>query len=164
MIKYFSSILLFWVALASAWPVALVASEIFHWVDADGVNHYSQSPPPTSDAVQTLQIDGSQPASYDPNEDRYNVAAQAESTQAVYDKMAENRKNKQQAKQNTAANTVIYYPDPDNNNQVLYPPGGWYNRPNRPDNRPIPPNRPVQPLLPDFLPEVPARPIRPWRP
>jgi hypothetical protein len=164
MINHSTTRLLLLSCLASSWSLMLAASEIYHWVDADGVSHYSQSPPTdTANTAETLQVDGSQPSSYDPEEDRYNVKAQAESTQAVYDKLAENRKNKQ-AQQNSVENTVIYYPQNEDYDNILYPPSYWNNLPNRPGNGPRPPNRPVQPLPPDFLPSVPARPIRPGRP
>ncbi|HKX56057.1 MAG TPA: DUF4124 domain-containing protein [Xanthomonadales bacterium] len=123
----------------------LHAAEIYHWVDADGISHYSQSPPPSdSGEVETLEVDGSQPASYDPNEDRYNVAAQEAAMQEMRDKMAENRKNKEKQASSTQ-NTVIYYPQEESYGQILYPPGYWNDRPIRPGNRPRPP-KPVQPL------------------
>ncbi len=153
---------LLWAALASAWPVAPAASEIFHWVDADGTHHYSQSPPPdTPDSAETLHVDGSQPASYNPDEDIYDVAAQAEATQAVWDKMAESRKNRQ-TQPSAAENTIIDYPhDGDRYDTIVYP--NYGSRPgHHPGYRPRPPDNPVKP--PDFLPEVPARPIRPGRP
>ncbi len=148
--------------LAASGPLA--ANEIYHWIDADGVNHYSQSPPPpASGEVRTLEVDGAQPASYDPNEDRYNVAAQAEATQAFRDKLAENRKNREKEPVNTAENTVIYYPEPDSGNAFLYPP----------DYRPQPPNRPPRPRpgrpdgdpdQPEPEPEVTPPASKPFRP
>jgi len=149
--------------VAMSWPLGLAAGEIYHWVDAEGVSHYSQSPPPDeSGEVRTLDVDGSQPKSYDPTEDRYNIAAQQEAMQAKRDEMAENRKNRQPA-QPAGENTVIYYPEEENYDEVLYPPGYWGNRPDWPGNRPRPPHRPVQPL-PDPVPPSNSKPFRPARP
>lgn len=168
MIKYTCPKLLILFCLAGAWPLAATAEQIYHWVDADGVNHYSQSPPPaaSSEEVRIMDVDGSRPASYDPTEDRYNIAAQNEATQAVYDKLAESRKNKQQATQNTAENTVIYYPEPDANNHYLYPPV-YRPRPPHPEPRPPQPRPPNESLLPDLpavAPAVPSTQFRPGQP
>jgi hypothetical protein len=148
------------IGTALAGPVAM-AEQIYHWVDEQGVNHYSQSPPPVvASPVETLEVDGSQPASYDPNEDRYNVAAQAEAMQALRDEMAESRKNRQQVKPSSGGNTVIYYPEPENHTEILYPPGY---RPRPPRPRP-PGNRPDRPPRPD-TPPVDAPPAsKPFRP
>ena len=151
--------ILLWAALASTWSISAAAQQIYHWVDADGVSHYSQSPPPTeSDSVETMQVDGSQPPSYDPNEDRYDVAGQQAAMQAMRDEMAENRKSKQK-QPSSPENTVIYYPREEDNNQVLYPPGYWDDRPDRPGNRPRPP-RPEPPIA---KPNPPAT-LRPTKP
>jgi len=150
----------------------LFATEIFHWVDANGVNHFSESPPPTdtnisNSQVRTLEIDGSQPASYDPNEDRYNVAAQAEAMQAIRDKLAEDRKNRQPEPPSPAENTIEFYPEQYGGNGILYPPGYRPMPPNWGQNRPPgrPPNRPGgKPDRPTPLPEeIPPR-SRPFRP
>lgn len=149
---------LLWVSVATCWPVISAAEEIYHWVDDQGVNHFSQSPPPAAEnPVRTLEVDGSQPASYNPEEDIYNVAATQEAMQAIRDEMAENRKNQQKPSSNTE--TVIYYPQEESNDQTLYPPGYWGNRPHRPGNRPKPP-KPVQPL-PKPNPPATLRPNRP---
>ncbi|MDZ4729574.1 MAG: DUF4124 domain-containing protein, partial [Xanthomonadales bacterium] len=111
--------LLLLVALAGAWSIAVQAEEIYHWVDADGVYHYSQSPPPAANSeVRTLDVDGSQPASYDPEADLYNIAAQKAATQAVWDKLAEDKKASQNTPDRTK-NTVIYYPEPDSGNNIF---------------------------------------------
>jgi hypothetical protein len=160
-----SLLILCWLALN--WPLSLVASEIFHWVDEQGVNHFSQSPPPdhvVDVEVRTLEIDGSQPASYDPKEDRYNVAAQAEAMQALRDELEQVRQEKRAAQQNAASNTVVFYPEQNAGSQILYPPGFW----NRPGNRPPfprPPRPPgSKPDRPGTLPEDVRPPSQPFRP
>jgi hypothetical protein len=157
MLRHLTRFFILLALLASAGPA--VAGEIFHWVDEQGVKHYSQSPPETAtEEVSTLEVDGSQPASYDPNEDRYNVAAQEAAMQEMRDKMAESRKNKQKPPSDPQ-NTVIYYPQEEQYDQLLYPPGFWNDRPHRPGDRPRPP-KPVQPL-PQPNPPVTLRPNRP---
>ncbi len=156
----YSRVCLVFIGTALAGP-AVMADQIYHWVDEQGINHYSQSPPPeAASPVETLEVDGSQPDSYDPNEDRYNVAAQAEAMQALRDEMAESRKNRRQVQPAAAQNTVIYYPEPENYNEILYPPGY---RPRPP--RPHPPgNRPGRPPKPSNPPaEVPPA-TKPFRP
>jgi hypothetical protein len=143
--------------LASAGPA--FASEIYHWVDEQGVNHYSQSPPETQNNVETLEVDGSQPASYDPNEDRYNIAAQEAAMQEMRDKMAESRKNRQQAQPASSDTTVIYYPETEGYSQLLYPPGYG---PRPPHVRPLPPDE--RPGRPGNLPAVTPPASRPFRP
>lgn len=157
-------------AFVLAWPLLVQAEEIFHWVDANGVHHYSQSPPPEkADGVKTLQVDGSQPASYDPTEDRYNVAAQEIAMQERRDKLEESRKSQQQAQQTSTSNTVVYYPQPDAGNAILYPPGyrpiapGWPNRPRPPHHPDRPGGKPDKPgTLPEETPpnSLPFRPLR----
>ena len=157
MSRHLTRVFLLLALLASACPA--FASEIYHWVDAQGVNHYSQSPPDVQNEVETLDVDGSQPASYDPTEDRYNVAAQEAAMQEMRDRMAENRKNRQQAQPASSDTTVIYYPETEGYNQFLYPTYG----PRPPHVRPLPPdeNRPGRPgNLPVVTPPI-SRPFRP---
>ena len=160
------------VTLALAWPLAAQAEEIFHWVDANGVHHFSQSPPPDgSGEVRTMEVNGSQPASYDPEEDRYNIAAQEAAMQERRQKLEESRKNQQQDQQPSTSNTVVYYPEPATGNQILYPPGYRPGFPNWP-NRPKPPHHPDRPdgwpdrpvTLPEEEPPPASFPFRPLRP
>lgn len=75
------------------WAGLLHASEIYHWVDENGVAHYSQEAPPgnVSD-VERMLLPDSTPPDYDPDEDIYDVAGQAARMQAKRDDMAEKRK------------------------------------------------------------------------
>lgn len=157
MIRHLTLKFLTAVVMFVAWPA--MASEIYHWVDADGVSHYSQSPPDTQSEVKTLDVDGSQPASYDPNEDRYNVAGQEAAMQEMRDKMAENRKNRQQELPAGSDTTVIYYPETEGYSQLLYPPGYG---PRPPHVRPLPPDE--RPVRPGNLPAVRPPASRPFRP
>jgi len=161
----------FGLVLALAWPMLAQAEAIFHWVDANGVHHFSQSPPPDgSGEVRTMEVNGSQPASYDPEEDRYNLAAQEATMQARRDKLEESRKNQQQDQQPSTSSTIVYYPEPATGNQILYPPGYRPGFPHWP-NRPKPPHHPDRPdgwpekpgTLPEEEPPPASFPFRPLR-
>jgi len=54
------------------------AGEIFKWVDAEGVVHYSDTRPHSVESVETLRLEKTNPANYDPATDHYSVLAQAE--------------------------------------------------------------------------------------
>lgn len=131
--------------LSLGWPALVNAEEIYYWVDANGVHHFSESPPPKASAeVRTLQVNGSQPASYDPTEDRYNIAAQEVAMQELRDKLEESRKNQPQDQAPSSASTVVYYPQPDVGNAILYPPG-YHARPPHWSPWPKPPHHPSPP-------------------
>ena len=67
------SIILFLLAFTASMPVA--ATEVFHWVDENGVQNFSQQAPGSSTSgVSQLTLDGMAPPGYDPEEDRYGVA------------------------------------------------------------------------------------------
>ena len=56
-----------------------IAGEIFHWVDADGVSHFSDwAPADNSVEVSKLIVSNSNPPGYDPNEDQNSILGQAE--------------------------------------------------------------------------------------
>ena len=50
------------------------ADPIYRWTDADGVVHFSQTPPPADRPVETVEIEDSRPSDYDPEADIYGVA------------------------------------------------------------------------------------------
>lgn len=114
------------------------AEEVYRWVDADGVVHFSDKPPASAQAgVTTMAVDSQPPASYDPDEDRYNVEATAARTQALRDEQAQAREARRQ--QNATAPSVVQYPQ----SQAYAVDYGYlppYNRPGfRPPLRPRPP-------------------------
>ncbi len=69
------------------------AAEIYHWVDEDGVAHFSQLPPPAtvSADVESREIPVSTPADYDPHEDEYSVLNQAERIHAEWSALEQER-------------------------------------------------------------------------
>ena len=153
MIKLKQTILTLFFGLVAGQPSALWAQEIYSWVDENGVQHFSEvAPGDANKEVRKLEIDGSQPADYDPAEDRYNVAAQQAEMQELRDSLAESRKEKKEQRERElerqAANQVIYYPEPDYRygSNIYYPP-----------YRPLPPHG-KPPFRPPFKPEHPVEP------
>ena len=68
------------------------AEEVYRWTDKDGTVHFSDRPPTTEQkSLTTMTVNGQAPASYDPDEDRYNVEATAARTQAMRDQQAQSR-------------------------------------------------------------------------
>lgn len=59
------------------------ATDVYRWVDDEGVTHYSQwRPDNAATTVDTLEIERSTPAGYDPAADPYSVSAQRARTHA----------------------------------------------------------------------------------
>ena len=68
-----------------SWLISLIignpafGGEIFHWVDEDGVRHFSEWAPENSSAeVSKLVVKDFNPPGYDPNEDQNSTLVQAE--------------------------------------------------------------------------------------
>lgn len=127
--------------LLAASPLA--ATEVFRWVDENGVIHFSQNPPPGNDErVEVLMLDDSPPPDYDPEEDLYGVEAMAEEMSQLREEMAKKRDLARERQQNNSQQTAVQYQQPV---QYGYP---YLGRPlfpgARPPNRPRPP-RPERP-------------------
>ena len=131
-------------ALAAA---PLGATEVYRWVDADGVVHFSDKAPPSGvDDYSRQDVIVEPPAGYDPEQDVYGVAAQQERMRALREDMERRREAR---RENEAAaprppvaaqSPAVSYP--------LYPYPGWRPRPPRPP-RPEPPiEPPVEPRPP----------------
>lgn len=119
------------------------AYEVYHWVDENGVAHYSQDKPADSvQGVTKLQLEDSSPADFDPTEDRYGVEQQAERMAELRDSMDERRDAARERRQSTPPAPVVIYQDP-------YP--YYSNRLWLPPLYPSPPVRPEPPI------EVPYR-------
>ena len=128
--------------LAAAQPSAVVAQEIYRWVDEQGVVHFSDTAPAgASGEVGTLTLDDSAPTHYDPEQDIYNIEATEQRMQALRDEMAAQRDAR---RERAAAQppVVVQYPEQTHfgyANDYLYgyprPPGG---HPGKPPNRPRP--------------------------
>lgn len=64
-------------ALAVTWATAANASEIYKWVDEDGVVHYSDTRPENDAPVTTMQLRELNPEDYDTAKDPYSILNQA---------------------------------------------------------------------------------------
>ena len=95
-------------ALGTAAPAG--ATEVFHWVDENGVHHFSQTEPVADTAgVATVEVEDAPPSGYDPEEDIYGVAAQADRMQALRDEMAEKREDRLERERNAARQQPVQY-------------------------------------------------------
>jgi hypothetical protein len=119
------------------------AQEVYRWVDENGVVNFSDKAPVVATGnsdVNTLTLQDAAPTDYDPEEDIYNVAAQAERMQALRDEMAKDREARREQQ-----NKALQQP------AVPYERGASYGYPysfpayGRPPYRPPakPPSRPV---------------------
>ena len=76
-------------ALAAA---PLDATEVYRWVDADGVVHFSDRAPPSGVGDFSRQdVAVKPPAGYDPEQDLYGVAEQQERMRALREDMERRR-------------------------------------------------------------------------
>jgi len=114
------------------------AYEVYHWVDENGVAHYSQDKPADSvQGVRVLQLDDTTPAGFDPDEDRYGVEQQAERMAELRANMDERREDARERQQSAPPAPVVIYQD-------LYP--YYSNRLWLPPAYPWPPARPEPPI------------------
>ena len=112
------------------------ASEIYHWVDENGVHHYSQNAPANASApVNTMTVEDTRPSGYDPEEDIYDVAGQAERMAAMRQEMAD-RREKERERQQRLAELQARQPIIVNQNRTPLP---WWG------GRPVYPIQPIEP-------------------
>ena len=68
------------------------AQEIFHWIDADGVQNFSQEQPAGEvPGLGKLYLEDTTPVDFDPEEDRFGIEEQAERMQALRAEMDQRR-------------------------------------------------------------------------
>jgi hypothetical protein len=142
----------FLLAASLAAPVA--ATEVYKWVDENGVTHFSQMPPDLSvTGVSQPILRDTRPSDYDPEQDFYGVEAQAERMQQLRDERNEKRLARLEREREAQKRQAVQYRDREYYGYPIYRPG-WVNP--RPPLLPNPPVvRPPGALLP--LPPV-ARP------
>jgi hypothetical protein len=120
------------------------ATEVYHWVDENGVANFSQAAPPAGTAgVSRLAVEDRAPPGYDPDEDIYHVQAQAERMQALRDDLAARREDRLERERQATLRQSAAQPRP-----VVYErPPWWY-----------PPYRPRPPIEPPIEPPPVAEP------
>jgi hypothetical protein len=136
--------------LAASFP--LCATEVYRWVDDDGVIHFSQNAPHGDvGEVEQMTLDDSAPSGYDPEEDIYGVEAMAAEMALLREQMEERRELAQERQQSNVQQTVVQYQPAV---QYGYPYLGTPLYPGyRPPLRPMPP-----PPRPDPYPSLPFSP------
>jgi hypothetical protein len=124
----------------------LVAAEIFHWVDENGVAHYSQNPPAgDTQNVSTQKIESPEPSGNGEVEDVYNVKEHEEKMIAWREERDKERKEARDRKNQTVSQRPIEYRQQENAYPwpYIYPPN------HRPPIRPPiePPYNPDRPIF-----------------
>jgi hypothetical protein len=99
--------------LACGFSASVLATEVYHWVDENGVSHFTQSAPTAEvSGVRKMIVEDTTPPDYDPEEDRYGVAQQQERMAALREDMKERRDAEQKRRRDTAARQpVVQYVD-----------------------------------------------------
>jgi hypothetical protein len=91
-------------ALVCAYGSAVAGTEVYHWVDENGVSHFTQSAPPGEvSGVRKMTVEDTPPPGYDPEEDRYGVVQQQERMAALREEMKEKREAEQKRRRDAAA-------------------------------------------------------------
>jgi len=129
-------ITLFAVLAGSGGPVSASSFEVYHWVDENGVEHYSQDPPPEDvRGVRLMQLEDTTPTGFDPEEDIYGVDQQAERIAALREEMQQRREAAIERQRLAPRPPVVIYQEPYASWPWLTPVYPW--RPTRPEPPPI---------------------------
>ncbi|MEE4217107.1 MAG: DUF4124 domain-containing protein [Xanthomonadales bacterium] len=114
------------------------AGEVYRWVDENGVVNFSQTAPTKPEAdIERFALEDTRPSDYDPDQDFYGVAEQAERMKALREDMETKRQERLKRQRETANQTVIQYRQPERYGFPVF----WNHRP-----MPEPPPRPVPPI------------------
>ena len=84
------------VLLLSVWTTTATASEIYQWMDEDGVVHFSDTRPADGAVVTTLRVQATNPPDYDPVDDPYSIRNQAERTNSTWTELEKAREERQE--------------------------------------------------------------------
>jgi len=127
--------------IATAFIASASASDIYRWVDEDGVVHFSDTAPADTDDVERLRVDVTNPPGYDPAEDPYSIRNQAARMGETWSRLEERRedrreKRREEAEWQPAAVFQSYHPYP------YFRPGFFV--PGRPGHRPVRPGPAVR--------------------
>jgi hypothetical protein len=130
----------------------LAASDIYHWVDENGVQHFSQYRPAGNiPDVSELQLEDSVVPANDQVEDVYNIEAHEKHMAEWREEREQKREDARERNRQVAQQPIKYtQPERDYSRSYWFPP--IYNRPpHRPPHRP-----PVKPEPPVVLPSPPS--------
>ena len=104
------------------------ASEIYQWVDEDGVTHFSDTPPADGAAARALHVSATNPPDYDPTTDPYSIANQAKRMNEKWSELAEEKERRRE--ESARRPQPYYYPRQHDGWRYSYWPG--YRAPARP--------------------------------
>lgn len=141
-----TGLMVFALVTVMAWQSA-GATEVYRWTDADGVVHFSQTPPPLSADADKLVLHDPQPPGNDAVEDIYDVAGQQARMEALREERERKRQERIEQQREAESRQRAPYRQQD---EYTYP--GWWLRPD-------PPLRPLPPI--ERPPTGPGDPIRP---
>jgi hypothetical protein len=93
---------------------SLYSFDVYHWVDEDGVSHYSQVAP-TSEIpdVSKQTLEDTTPTDFDPEADLYGVKENARQMEALRAEMDERREAGRERQQQFARQVVPQYQEPE---------------------------------------------------
>lgn len=124
------------------------ATEVYRWVDENGVVHFSQTAPnEPGEEVDKLALQDTRTSDYDPDQDIYGVAAQAERMKALREDLDAKRQASLERQREAAKQPVVQYRQPERYGYPIF----WDARP-RPPLRPVPLPGPVNPPPASLLP------------
>lgn len=116
----------------------VLATDIYHWVDENGVQNFSEKAPAgLTESVVQLALEDTAPLGYDPDDDFYNVKAQQERMQALREEMEAKREERAEQRRHAARQPLVQYREPYGYSRPLYWNPPYYPRP------PIHPRPPV---------------------
>ena len=97
------------------------ATEIYRWVDENGVVNYSQTaPPPQVKASEKVAVEDDRPSDWDPEADIYGVEEQAARMQAMRDEMDEKREKRLEQQRHQQTLTAPQYREPEPYSYPIY--------------------------------------------
>jgi len=99
------------------------ATEIFQWIDDEGVVHFSDTRPESDVAVKALHVNKSTPADYDPQDDPYSILNQAARMNRSWAELEKIRDERAEKRREEAERNRRYV--------ELYEPDFYYQRPGR---------------------------------
>ena len=120
------------------------AQDVYRWVDENGVVNFSDTAPAAAAAgIETMVLEDSRPSDYDPEEDIYNVAAQAERMAALREEMAAEREARRERQREAPQPPVQYHQGVQYGYPFSFP--AYARPPGKPPGRPPGGGRPPRP-------------------
>ena len=84
------------------------AGEIYKWLDDDGVVHYSDTKPADESNVELLVVGKTNPPGYDPADDPYSIANQAERIGETWSRLEDEKEARRKKRREESARPPAY--------------------------------------------------------